>query len=74
MIDFFSKSSIFRALNLLSLRQKSSICCRSDEAQYFELSSLSEDTFNLDLIVIGLLCRSGITCHMGVKSRLAIFF
>ncbi len=40
----------------------------------FELSSLNEHTFNLDLIVIGLLCRNGITCHMGVKSRLAIFF
>ena len=39
-----------------------------------ELSRLNEDTFNLDLIVMGLLCRSGITCHIGVKSRLAMFF
>ncbi len=58
---------------MLDLRQQSSICCRKDESLYIELFGLNADTFNLDLIVMGLLCRSGITCHMGVKSRLAFF-
>ena len=34
---------------------------------------LSRIIYDISSPQMGLLCRSGITCHMGVKSRLAIF-